>query len=80
MDALTHQALCRMEIIVLPPRRWEFMGKAGKDAAASKVTAEVKSQGKFPKIIVAHYKAKKNIRKRQGHRQPYTELTIVSIK
>ena len=54
--------------------------KAGKDAEAVKVIAEVKSQGKFPKVLVAHFKAKKNIRKRQGHRQPYTELTIVSIK
>ena len=54
--------------------------KAGKDAEAVKVTAEVKSQGKSPKVLVAHFKAKKNIRKRQGHRQPYTELTIVSIK
>ena len=54
--------------------------KAGKDAAATKVTAEIKSQGKSPKVLVAYFKAKKNVRKRQGHRQPYTELTIVSIK
>lgn len=54
--------------------------KAGVDAAACKVTAVVNAQSKFPKVFVFHYKAKKQIRKRQGHRQPYTELKIVSIE
>ncbi len=52
----------------------------GADAAGAKVTAVVNAQGKFPKVLVFHYKAKKQIRKRQGHRQPYTELRIVSIE
>lgn len=54
--------------------------KAGADAQGVKVSATVKTQDKFPKILVFHYKAKKQIRKRQGHRQPYTELKIVSIE
>lgn len=54
--------------------------KAGADAAAVKVSATVKTQDKFPKVLVFHYKSKKQIRKRQGHRQPYTELKIVSIE
>ena len=37
-------------------------------------------QGKAPKVIVFKYKAKKNERKRQGHRQPFTKLKILSIK
>ncbi len=54
--------------------------KAGADCAKSKVEATVSRQDKFPKILVVHYKAKKQIRKRQGHRQPYTELKITSIE
>lgn len=54
--------------------------KAGQDAQAVKVSAKVNAQDKFPKVYVFHYKSKKNIRKRQGHRQPYTELKIVSIE
>ena len=54
--------------------------KAGAEAAAVKVEAVVNAQGKFPKVDVFHYKPKKQIRKRQGHRQPYTELKITAIK
>ncbi len=43
------------------------------------VEAEVVSHGKGAKIDIFKYKAKKNIRKRQGHRQPYTEIKILSI-
>jgi large subunit ribosomal protein L21 len=46
----------------------------------AKVTAEVTKNGKGKKIIVFKYKAKKNYRKKQGHRQPYTELKITSIQ
>ena len=31
------------------------------------------------KVVVFHYKAKKQIRKKQGHRQPYTEIQITNI-
>jgi large subunit ribosomal protein L21 len=44
-----------------------------------KATAKVLSIGKAKKIIVFKYKAKKNVRKKNGHRQPYTKLEIVSI-
>ncbi len=54
--------------------------KAGAEAANCKVRAVVTRQDKYAKILVFHYKAKKNIRKRQGHRQPYTELKIVAIE
>ena len=50
------------------------------DVIELKVSAKVNAQDKFPKVYVFHYKSKKNIRKRQGHRQPYTELKIVSIE
>ena len=47
--------------------------------ADAKVVAEVVEQGKADKIVVFKYKAKKNYRRKQGHRQPYTELKIVSV-
>ena len=43
------------------------------------VEAEVLYQDKFDKVIVYKYKAKKNERKRKGHRQPYTALKVVNI-
>lgn len=43
------------------------------------VVAKAVKQGKQKKIIVFKYKAKKNYRKKQGHRQPYTKLVIESI-
>ena len=47
--------------------------------AGSYAEAEVLAQGKGKKIIVFKYKAKKNERKRQGHRQPFTTVQIKSI-
>lgn len=43
------------------------------------VTAEVVSHGKDKKIIVFKYKAKKNERKKQGHRQPYSTVKVTAI-
>jgi len=43
------------------------------------VEAKVVAQEKQPKVVVFHYKAKKQIRKKQGHRQPYTEIQITNI-
>lgn len=41
--------------------------------------AEVLSHNKAKKIVVFKYKPKKNERKKQGHRQPFTRLKIVKI-
>ena len=41
--------------------------------------AEVVEHGKGKKVIVFKYKPKKNYRKKQGHRQPYTKVKILSI-
>ena len=46
----------------------------------AEVLAEVVEHGKGDKIVVFKYKAKKNVRRKQGHRQPYTTLKIVSVK
>lgn len=45
-----------------------------------KVEGKVVSHGKGEKIVVFKYKAKKNERKTQGHRQEYTKVEITSIK
>lgn len=45
----------------------------------AKVEANVVENGKGKKIIVYKYKAKKNYRKKRGHRQPYTEIEITEI-
>ncbi|MDN3020210.1 50S ribosomal protein L21 [Neobacillus drentensis] len=47
--------------------------------AGATVTAKVEKQGRAKKIIVFKYKAKKNNRKKQGHRQPYTKVIIEKI-
>ncbi|MFH5500861.1 50S ribosomal protein L21, partial [Listeria monocytogenes] len=43
------------------------------------VTAKVEKQGRAKKLTVYKYKPKKNYHKKQGHRQPYTKLTIDAI-
>lgn len=43
------------------------------------VTAKVVEHGKGPKIRVFKYKPKKDYRRTQGHRQPYSLVEIVSI-
>ncbi|OPJ63767.1 50S ribosomal protein L21 [Clostridium oryzae] len=46
----------------------------------AKVVAKVLTQGKAKKVIVFKYKAKKDYRRKQGHRQPYTKLVIEKIE
>ena len=45
-----------------------------------KVEGKVISHGKAKKIIVFKMKPKKNYRRKQGHRQPYTKVEIKAIK
>ncbi len=45
-----------------------------------KVEGKVVSHGKGKKIIVFKMKPKKNYRRKQGHRQPYTKVEITGIK
>lgn len=49
--------------------------------ANATVSCKVEKQGKDKKIVIFKYKAKKgSTRRKQGHRQPYTKLTVESIK
>lgn len=45
----------------------------------AKVEAKVLAQAKAKKAIIYKYKAKKNERKKNGHRQPYTLVEISGI-
>ena len=55
-------------------------GKSGNPVVEdAKVVATVEKHGRQKKIIVFKYRPKKKYRKKQGHRQPYTKLTIKSI-
>ena len=53
--------------------------KLGEEVAHAQVTGTVQSQDKAKKIVVFKYKSKKNERKKQGHRQPYTAVKIEKI-
>ena len=50
------------------------------EVGAPYVEGKVVSHGKGKKILVYKYKAKKNYRRTQGHRQPYTKVEITKIK
>ena len=47
--------------------------------AGASVEATVVKNGKGKKVLVFKYKPKKNYRRRQGHRQPYTKVEITKI-
>jgi large subunit ribosomal protein L21 len=48
--------------------------------AGAQVSGKVEKHGKGEKIIVFKYKPKKNYRRKQGHRQPYTKVVIENIQ
>lgn len=43
------------------------------------IAAKVVGHGKAKKVVVFKYKAKKNYRRKQGHRQPFTKVAIDKI-
>lgn len=53
--------------------------KVGTPYLAESVTGSVVENGKGKKVIIFKYKAKKDYRKKQGHRQPYTAVKIESL-
>ncbi len=67
----------KLDVLMISNENGSKVGDKLKNAVCE---AEVVSHGKADKIIVFKYKAKKNERKKQGHRQPYTEIKILSVK
>ena len=45
----------------------------------AKVEGKVLQQARGEKIVVFKYKSKKNYRRKQGHRQPFTKVEITAI-
>ncbi|HEY1270922.1 MAG TPA: 50S ribosomal protein L21 [Terriglobales bacterium] len=54
-------------------------GQIGKPQSEALVTGEIVEQGRADKILVFHYKRKKQYKKIQGHRQPFTAVRITEI-
>lgn len=48
--------------------------------AGASVKAKIVSQDRGKKIVVFKFKRRKNYRRKQGHRQPYTQIQITGIK
>ena len=54
-------------------------GQIGKPSSGALVTGEVLGEGRGKKILVFHYKRKKQYKKLQGHRQAFTSVRITEI-
>lgn len=51
----------------------------GKAAAAKQAKAKILAQERAKKVVVFKYKAKKNVRRKHGHRQYFTRIQILSV-
>ncbi len=54
-------------------------GSVVRPGAGAQVTGEIVDQGRGEKILVFHYKRKKQYKKLRGHRQDYTAVRITEI-
>jgi len=78
LDAEVDSTIELNEVLAVSKENGEFVvGKPVVEGA--KVTAKVVKQDKAKKVVVFKYKRKKDYRKKQGHRQPYTKLQIEKI-
>lgn len=65
------------EVLLVSNDKGVVVGNPIVDGA--KVTGKLEKHGKGKKIIVYKYKAKKNYRRKQGHRQPFSKVVIEKI-
>ena len=54
-------------------------GQIGKPQSEARVVGEVVEEGRSPKVLVFHYKRKKQYKKLRGHRQSFTAVRITEI-
>ena len=54
-------------------------GQIGRPQSEARVVGEIVEQGRGAKILVFHYKRKKQYKKLRGHRQGYTAVRITEI-
>ena len=77
IDAQADEAVTFEEVLLVGDGETAKIGTPVVEGA--KVEGKVLAQVKSRKIVVYKYKAKKNERKKQGHRQPYTKIEITAI-
>ena len=77
IDAQADEAVTFEEVLLVGDGETAKIGTPVVEGA--KVEGKVLAQVKAKKIVVYKYKAKKNERKKQGHRQPYTKVEITAI-
>lgn len=67
----------KLDVLAVGKEDGLVVGKPVVEGAS--VEAKVLGEGKAKKIIVFKYKRKKDYRRKQGHRQPYTKIQIEKI-
>ena len=77
LDAEAGKSVTIKEVLVVEKEDKTLIGTPYVSGAS--VKAEVVENGKAKKVVIYKYKAKKDSKKKQGHRQPYTQLQIKSI-
>jgi large subunit ribosomal protein L21 len=76
LDAAVGETVCFDHVLVLG----EGEGiQGGTPYVGTAVEGKVVEEGKGKKVIIFKYKAKKDYRKKQGHRQPYTMVEITGL-
>jgi large subunit ribosomal protein L21 len=79
IDKTSTQAGDSIELSAILVVDGETVTSDASSLAKIKVTAEVVKAAKGPKITILKYKNKTGYRKRQGHRQPLTQVKITGI-
>jgi len=77
LEVAVDETIALEDVLFVNDGETTYVGKPVVEGA--KVEAKVLAEGKSEKVIVFKYKAKKDYRKKQGHRQPYTQLQITKI-
>ena len=77
MNAQAGETVKFDKILAISDENGFVLGAPTVDGAS--VEANVVKNGKNKKIVILRYKAKKNEKKKQGHRQPYTKVQITKI-
>lgn len=69
-----------LEVLLIAGENGEAVKVGKPNVSGAKVSAKVVEQGKADKIRVVKYKPKSRYTRVAGHRQPYTKVSIESIK
>ncbi len=77
LDAAEGDAVTFDKVLVVADGENVTVGAPAVEGAT--VTAKIEKQGKAKKIYVFKMKRKKNYRRKKGHRQPFTKVTIEKI-